>query len=89
MIIMNSCNTLILEMLGKSNALQPQAIRNIKQEGVKFVRWRDSELKILRQAWYEVVEEESAKDPLFAEVYKSYRSFRDQYAIWGDRAYLK
>ena len=89
LIIMNSCNTLILEMLGKSNALQPQAMRNIKQEGVKFVRWRDSELKKLRQAWYEVVEEESAKDPLFAEVYKSYKSFRDQYAIWSDRAYLK
>ena len=89
LMIMNSCNFMILEMIGKFNALQPKAMRDIKQEGVKFVRWRDSELKKLRQAWYEVVEEESAKDPLFAEVYKSYKSFRDQYAIWGDRAYLK
>ena len=79
--IMNSCNSMILEMLGKSNALQPQAMRNIKQEGVKFVRWRDSELKKLRQAWHEVAEEESEKDPLFAEVYQSYKSFRDQYKI--------
>jgi len=88
LIIMNSCNSLILEMMGKSNALQPQAMRDIKQEGVKFVRWRDSELKKLRQAWHEVAEEESEKDPLFAEVYQSYKSFREQYAIWGDRAYL-
>ena len=68
---------------------QPKAMRKIKQEGVEFVTWQDSELKRLRQAWHEVAEEESAKDPLFAEVYKSYKSFRDQYAIWGDRAYLK
>ena len=87
--IMNSCNSMILEMIGKFNALQPKAMRDIKQEGVKFVRWRDSELKKLRKAWNEVVVVESAKDPLFAEVYKSYKSFRDQYAIWGERAYLK
>ena len=63
-------------------------MRKIKQEGVEFVSWRDSELKKLRKAWHAVAEEESAKDPLFAEVYKSYKSFREQYAIWGDRAYL-
>ena len=61
----------------------------LQKEGTKFMRWQDEDLEKLRKAWHEVAEEESAKDPLFAEVYKSYKSFRDQYAIWGDRAYLK
>ena len=43
----------------------------------------------IKKTWLEVAEEESAQDPLFAEVYKSYKVFREKYAIWGDRAYLK
>ena len=69
--------------------MQPDSMRQFEQEGVEFLKWEESELKKLRKAWHEVTEEESAKDPLFAEVYKSYKSFRDQYAIWGERAYLK
>ncbi len=88
LIIRTSCDSLLLWMMVMIDSEQPQAMRKIKQEGVEFVAWRDSELKKLRKAWHEVAEEESAKDPLFAEVYKSYKSFREQYAIWGDRAYL-
>ena len=61
----------------------------LQKEHTKFMRWQDKDLEKLRKAWHEEVEEESANDPLFAEVYKSYKSFRDQYAIWGERAYLK
>ena len=42
-----------------------------------------------RKAWNEVIQEKSAEDPLFKEVYASYSAFREKYAIWGDRAYLK
>ena len=48
-----------------------------------------SELKKFKNVWLEIAKEEPAKDRLFAEVYQSYKSFREQYAIWGDRAYLK
>ena len=88
LIIRTSCDSLLLWMMVMIDSEQPQAMRKIKQKGVEFVTWRDSELNKLRKAWHEVAEEESAKDPLFAEVYKSYKSFREQYAIWGDRAYL-
>ena len=64
-------------------------MEELKKQGTTFVSWKDSELQELEQAWSVIADEESAKDPLFAEVYKSYKSFRDQYAIWGDRAYLK
>ena len=36
-----------------------------------------------------IAEEESRKDPLFAEVYESYKNFRQEYTIWGSRAYLR
>ena len=89
LIIHTSCDSLLLWMMVMIDSQQPQAMRQLKQEGVEFLTWRDSELKKLRKTWYEVAEEESDKDPLFAEVYSSYKSFREQYAIWGDRAYLK
>lgn len=54
-----------------------------------FVTWPDSELAKFKKAWEEVVAEKSAEDPLFAEVHASYQSFRDKYAIWGSRAYLR
>ena len=69
--------------------MQPKAMEELKKQGTIFVSWKDSELQELEKAWHVIADEESAKDPLFAEVYNSYKSFSDQYAIWGDRAYLK
>ena len=78
LILRTSCDSTLLSWLVQLDSLQPQVMRQFQQEGVEFVTLRDSELKKLRRAWHEVAEEESAKDPLFAEVYKSYKSFLDQ-----------
>ena len=43
----------------------------------------------MENAWNEVVAEKSAEDPLFDKIYKSYKAFRDDYAIWRENAYLK
>jgi TRAP-type mannitol/chloroaromatic compound transport system substrate-binding protein len=40
------------------------------------------------EKWQEVVEEESAKDPLFKRIYESFRAFREQYAIWREHGYM-
>ena len=89
LIFRTSCDSSLVSWLVRLDSMQPDSMRQFEQEGVEFLKWQESELKKLRKAWHEVAEEESAKDPLFAEVYKSYKSFRDQYAIWGERAYLK
>ena len=47
------------------------------------------ELALLEKAWQEVVEEESAKDPLFRRVAEGYSGFREQYTIWGEAQALK
>ena len=89
LIFRTSCDSSMLSINVDSSAKQPPAMIQLQKEGTKFMRWQDKDLEKLRKAWHEVAEEESAKDPLFAEVYKSYKSFRDQYAIWVERAYLK
>jgi TRAP-type mannitol/chloroaromatic compound transport system substrate-binding protein len=59
------------------------------KHGVKVKRWKDSELAAFEKAWLEVVEEESAKDPLFKKIADDYFSFRKQYAIWGEAQAMK
>jgi TRAP-type mannitol/chloroaromatic compound transport system substrate-binding protein len=57
--------------------------------GVKRMRWPDSTLKKFETAWFEVVKEESAKDPLFKKVADHFYAFRKQYKTWGDAQRLK
>ena len=68
---------------------KPQMWPKIKKQGTKFMQWDDSDLKEFKQVWMKIAEEESRKDILFAEVYKSYKNFRQKYAIWGYSAYIR
>ncbi len=43
----------------------------------------------MKKARNEIIKEESANDPLFAEVYESHTKLGKKYAIWSERAYLK
>src|SRR5688572_9698413 len=56
---------------------------------VQIKRWKDSELAAYEKAWFEVIAEESAKDPLFKRIADDYLAFRKNYAIWGDSQFLK
>ena len=57
--------------------------------GVTNVRWTDEELAPFEKAWHEVLEEQSATDPLFKKVADSYLAFREVYKTWGDAQALK
>jgi TRAP-type mannitol/chloroaromatic compound transport system substrate-binding protein len=56
---------------------------------VQIKRWKDSELAAYEKAWFEVIAEESARDPLFKRIADDYLAFRKNYAIWGDSQFLK
>ena len=73
----------------RSNNLQPEAMRKLEKVGVNFMIWKDSDLRKFEKAWDKVAEEISAENPIFKKVYSKYSEFRKQYAIWGDKAYLK
>ncbi len=57
--------------------------------GVTNYRWPDSTLAKMEGYWLEIVEEESAKDPLFKKVADSFYGFRKQYKTWGDAQGMK
>ena len=57
--------------------------------GVKRKRWPDSTLRVMEQAWSEVVEEESARDPLFKKVADHFYEFRKKYKVWKDAQEMK
>ncbi len=72
----------------RSEALQFEALRNLQEKGVTLHRWPDSMLAQFEAKWQEVLEEESAKDPLFKRIYESFSTFRKQYAIWREHGYI-
>ncbi len=87
-IISVACGDSINWSFVRSEALQFEAMLKLKEKGVESVRWSDADLAKLKKGWDEVVQEESAKDPLFKEVYASYSAFRAKYKIWKDHGYL-
>ncbi|HEY5637122.1 MAG TPA: TRAP transporter substrate-binding protein [Burkholderiales bacterium] len=56
---------------------------------VQVKRWTDSQLAVFEKAWFDVIKEESAADPLFKRIADDYLEFRKNYAIWGDSQFLK
>ncbi|MDE0941967.1 MAG: TRAP transporter substrate-binding protein [Alphaproteobacteria bacterium] len=87
-IIKGGCGETLAWSFVRSEAKQPEAMAKLKAKGVTNVRWSDADLKLMENAWKEVVAEESAKDPLFKEVYTSYASFREKFKVWKDNGYI-
>lgn len=87
-VLETACGDSLNWSFARSEALQYKAMLTLKEKGVKFHRWPESVLKELEAKWQEVIEEESASDPLFKRVYESYAAFRRQYAVWREHGYL-
>ena len=85
-----ACDAIITWSLSAGESRQFAVMRTMTTDhGVKLHFWSDAIIARLRQAWEDVVREESVKDADFKKVYESYSSFRKQYAIWRDHAYVK
>jgi len=74
----------------ETEAVNPGAMAEMGEKyGVITRRWRDDQIAVFEKAWNEVVEEDSANDPLFAEVTESYSKWRKTYSKWGTAQALK
>jgi TRAP-type mannitol/chloroaromatic compound transport system substrate-binding protein len=51
-------------------------------------RWTDAQLAAFEKAWFEVVAEQSATNPLFKRVADSFYAFRAKYKVWGEAQQL-
>ena len=77
MIIKHVCDANDLNSYVSMNFNQIKPMKELKRKGVKFLNLNNKVLINLKKAWKEVIQEESKKDPLFAEIYAAYHKFRD------------
>jgi TRAP-type mannitol/chloroaromatic compound transport system substrate-binding protein len=83
------CKAAMLDGLALGEAIQfPAMKRNRDERGVENRYWSDEMLGLFREKWYEVVAEESAKDPDFKRIWDNLKAFRKDYAIWSEWAFL-
>lgn len=83
------CEANVAYGLAEGEAIQSDALTEIKAEGVTIHTWSPEILAALRGGWDAVVAEEVASNPNFAKTWASLSAFRAQYAIWKDIGYLK
>ena len=51
-------------------------------------KWSPEMLEVFQTTWEEVAAEESAKAPFFKEVHDNMMTFRAQYDVWEENAFL-
>ena len=74
----------------ETEAKNPAAMNKMLEEyDVTNMRWSDEDLAGFERAWLEVLEEQSAADPLFKKVADSYLAWRKEYKTWGDAQAMK
>jgi TRAP-type mannitol/chloroaromatic compound transport system substrate-binding protein len=90
MIIKLALGESTMHTYAETEAKNPKVMQEMKaKHGVTNRRWTDEQLKAFEKAWIAVLEEESAKDPLFKKVAGNYLEWRKTYKIWGDAQHLK
>jgi len=77
-------------VLAETEGTNPKALNEMQaKHGVHVMRWPDSELAKFEKAWNQVVEEESAKDPLFKKIADDFYGFRKEFRTWGQAQEMK
>ncbi len=88
-IIEMACRDTIVYSIATGEASQAAVLkRNEEKHGVENLVWQTEMMKVYEEKWLEVVDEQSAADPFFKEVWDDYSAFRKNYATWGAKAYL-
>jgi TRAP-type mannitol/chloroaromatic compound transport system substrate-binding protein len=88
--IENSSGRQIAHTYSETEAKNPEAMGTMMSKyGVTNHRWPDDILAKFEAAWFEVLKEKSAADPLFKRVADHYLAFRKLYKPWADAQSLK
>ncbi len=87
-LIENVCGAAVVNGLSRGEALQGPVLRDYASRGVATRVLPTAVLRELQSVADEVLEEEAARDPLFAEVLAAQRAFRADYALWKTIGFL-
>jgi len=82
-----ACGDTLSRITAPAIARQIEALEGFRAQGVELHPWPDDILAALRQAWDEVIAEDTARDPLLAEAWAGYLRFRAGYGDWQTQAY--
>lgn len=89
-VIKAALNDSVIHTYAESEYVNPTVMVEMEEKhGVVIRRWDDKALAVFEEKWMEVLEEQSAADPLFKRVADSYFEFRERYRIWGEAQSLK
>jgi TRAP-type mannitol/chloroaromatic compound transport system substrate-binding protein len=78
------CGDNIRHGVAESEASQFAALKELYAEGVRLHRWPAGVQSALEQAWKDVVDEQAGTDADFRMVWRSLKTFREEYAIWSE-----
>jgi TRAP-type mannitol/chloroaromatic compound transport system substrate-binding protein len=84
-----ACDQTVLRGISVGEAVQPNAMREIQSRGVQLMTWPPEFLAAFERAWKETAEEQARGNPDFRTGWESLSRFRENYAIWRDRGYLR
>lgn len=84
-----ACDQTVLRGMSLGETLQAPALREIESKGVKLMTWGPEFLAAFEAAWNEVAVEQAQKSPEFKKAWETLSKFREVYAVWRERGYLK
>ena len=82
-----ACSDNIRRGIAEGEAIQVAALEELQRHGVVLHRWPPEILDALREAWLQVLAEQTAADADFARAWNSLQEFREDYEPWNDLAY--
>jgi len=87
-VINEVCRSAVAESIAWGEAIQFEAMEELKSQGVTLHKWSPEILAAMEEAWLDVVTDLS-DDADFARVWASYTEFRENYAQWRDFGYMR
>jgi TRAP-type mannitol/chloroaromatic compound transport system substrate-binding protein len=74
--------------VARSTAIQGAAIVENAKKGVNNMVFSQEMLDLFHKTWLEVIEEETAKDPMLKKIWEDYKAYEAEYIPWACMAYL-
>jgi len=87
-LLTTTCTSAVTRNLAHAEAVQGAVIAGFAEIGVTARRLPEPMLRELRRVAGELLEEEAGKDPMFAKILNSQKSFQKDYVHWKRLAYL-
>lgn len=84
-----TCESALVQQFADGEAGQYEIMQQNEADGVATMEWPQEMLDAFRTAWEKVLDAETGANADSARVWESLAAFRENYKVWGERAYLK